>query len=129
MTQGARLFAAFESPAGDFIYYANFADPGLWRTPTEGGKESLVLDKLKAGYWGHWAVTEEGLYFVDPEGKPRATIEFFHFATGRLSQVAMFEKEPPKGIASFAISPDGRWILYSQMDQQGSDIILVENYR
>jgi len=27
-----------------------------------------------------------------------------------------------------AISPDGRWILYSQLDQGGNDIMLVENF-
>jgi hypothetical protein len=28
-----------------------------------------------------------------------------------------------------SISPDGRWVLYTQMDQAGSDLMLVENYR
>jgi hypothetical protein len=29
----------------------------------------------------------------------------------------------------FAVSPDGRWILCAQLDQSGSDIILLENFR
>jgi serine/threonine protein kinase len=27
------------------------------------------------------------------------------------------------------VSPDGRWILYSQGDQGGSDLMLVENFQ
>ncbi len=27
------------------------------------------------------------------------------------------------------VSPDGQWIIYSQYDVSGSDIILVENFR
>jgi hypothetical protein len=27
------------------------------------------------------------------------------------------------------VSPDRHWVLFSQMDQQGSDLMLVENFR
>lgn len=26
------------------------------------------------------------------------------------------------------VSPDGRWLLYTQVDQSGSDIMLMENF-
>jgi hypothetical protein len=28
-----------------------------------------------------------------------------------------------------AVSPDGRWILYTPFDQAGSELMLVENFR
>ena len=81
-------FAAFESPDGKFIYYAKLDSPGLWRISVEGGEESLVLDSPEEGYWGYWVVMEQGIYSVDPGATPHAAIEFFSFATGRVTQVA-----------------------------------------
>jgi Tol biopolymer transport system component len=123
-------FAAFESPDGKFIYYAKGQSaPGIWRIAVEGGEETLVLDQPKAGYWGYWAVVDEGIYFVNAESKQHPVIEFFSFATRRVRQIAVMEKEASKWNPGFAISPDGRWILYTQVDQSDSNIMLVENFR
>ncbi len=122
-------FAAFESPDGQFVYYAKFPEPGIWRVPVEGGEETLVLDLLQPGFWGYWAVSEQGIYFLNSKTKPRPTIEFFRFATRRTTHVFVPEKYPVYGHPGLALSPDGRWILYLQMDQTQSDIMLVENFR
>jgi Tol biopolymer transport system component len=121
--------AAFESPDGKIVYYAKFDSPGLWRVAVEGGEETLVLDQPKAGYWDYWAVVDGGIYFVNAAVVSRPTIEFYSFATRRVRQIAAMEKEAYKWSPGFAISPDGRWILYASMDHSGSDIMLVENFR
>jgi Tol biopolymer transport system component/serine/threonine protein kinase len=120
--------AAVESSDGKFIYYAKFSDPGIWRMPVEGGEEYLVLKQLRPGFWGNWAMVDQGIYFVNLDAKRNPTIKFFNIATGRVTQVAAPEKLPVL-IAGLAVSPDGRWILYTQIDQDISDIMLVENFR
>jgi len=121
-------FAAFESQDGKYLYYAKLDAAGLWSIPVEGGEEeSLVLDQLKPREWGYWAVAEGGIYFINSEAKPHATIEFYSFATNRVTPVATIEKEPINWASNLAIAPDGRWILYTQLDQSDSDIMLVEN--
>ena len=123
-------FAAFESPDGQFVYYAKFTEPGIWRVPVEGGEETLVLDLLQPGFWGYWAVVEEGIYFLNAEAKPRPAIEFFRFADGKTLRIAPLEKRPALWPPGLAVSPDGRYILYVQIDQvTTSDIMLVENFR
>jgi Tol biopolymer transport system component len=124
-------FRPCESPDGKYLYYSKFVDTsGLWRMPVEGGEESLILDQLQAGYWEAWAVVDRGIYFINPESKPHATIDFFSFATRRVTRIASLEKPVSiLAISTLVISPDGRWILYTQLDQSGSDIMLVENFQ
>ncbi len=121
--------AAVESSDGKFIYYAKFSDPGIWRMPVEGGEENLVLKQLGPGFWGNWAMADQGIYFVNLDAKRNPTIKFFNFATRRVTQVAAPEKLPVLGMPGLAVSSDGRWILYAQVDQDISDIMLVENFR
>ena len=42
---------------------------------------------------------------------------------------AEIERDPPFSDAGFHVSRDGGTILYSQVDQSGSDILLVERFR
>jgi Tol biopolymer transport system component len=119
--------AAFESPDGKTLYYAKGQNaPGLWKLPVQGGEETPVLEQLGAGYWDYWAVMEDGIYFYDAGTK---AFEFFSFATRKITRIAKPEKEPFRHNAGFSVSPDGRWILCSQIDQDMSNIMLVENFR
>src|SRR5437667_1050688 len=123
-------FEPFESPDGKFVYYCKgITGPGLWRVPVEGGEETLVFN-LKAG-WGSWALVKDGIYFIDwvKTDAPWAfAIEFFSFATHRVTQVAPLGKITIS-LNGFAASPDGRWILYTQVAPGDNDIMLVENFR
>jgi hypothetical protein len=117
---------AFESSDGKFVYYAKDNDSsGLWRVPSEGGDETKVLDPIRQG---SWALFEQGVYFINQQVRPRQSQEFFSFVTGRTTQVAKIEKELLWTGPSLTVSADGRWILYVQVDQVESDIILIENF-
>ena len=123
--QGGR--EAFESSDGKFVYYSKGSSiPGIWRIPTTGGEEIRILDEVVQGFW---ALLDVGIYFVNTKAKPRPTIEFFNFATGQTTQIAAIEKELELVLPSLAISPDGRKILYVQVDRRESDIMLMENFR
>jgi Tol biopolymer transport system component len=115
-------FAAFESADGKYLYYAKGrTEGGLYRMPTAGGEEMVVLDRLKPGYWGYWALANDGIYFADGPG-----IYFFRFQDKRIRQISTVEKGLTIGDSSMALSPDGRTLLYTQIDQSGADIMLAE---
>lgn len=116
-------YAALESPDGKTLYYAKRrGDYRLWKVPAEGGEETRVPGLLDSVYWSNWALTREGVYFYSESAQ---AIEFYSFATRRITQIA----KPEKRGGGLAVSPDGRWILFGQVDQDTSHIMMVENFR
>jgi Tol biopolymer transport system component/DNA-binding winged helix-turn-helix (wHTH) protein len=119
-------FNAHESNDGKSVYFAKFDEAGIWTIPSQGGAERLVVtDKPQVLYWGHWALTEAGLYLLNAEAEPRARIEFYDFATQKISPILTLEKRPAFGHPSLSATADGRTIYFSQWDQQ-SVIKMVE---
>jgi dipeptidyl aminopeptidase/acylaminoacyl peptidase len=119
-------FDAFESYDGQTLYFSKFDQAGIWSMPAKGGPESLIVaDKPQVGYWGHWAVTQDGLYLLNTDAKPRPTIEFYRFATRRITPVFTLEMQPARQQPSLSATADGRAIYYTQYDRQ-SVIKLME---
>ncbi len=120
-------FAAFESPDGKHVYYAKGRSiPGLWRKVISSGVEEPVLEGLKAGFWGYWAVARNGIYFFDDPGPSGRGVYFYALPSRRVRLVAQVQNRPIIGDSAFAVSPDGAQILYSQIDQSGSDIMIAD---
>jgi len=96
----------------------------------QGGEEVPVIEQLKTDNWGAWAVAKKGIYFVDSDARPLPALKFFDFSTHRSKQVMSLEKPPAlSGNPVLAVSPDEQAILYAQIDEIKSDIMLVENFR
>ena len=123
-------FEGFESLDGKFFHYTKGRGiPGIWRIPVEGGEETLVLDEHKAGNWRHWAVGDKGIYFATAEVPAHPLIEYYDFATSKVTLVCNLDKPIDPNNPGLSISPDGRWLLFSQFDHFGIDIMLMENFR
>lgn len=121
----------FESADGLFLYYSKgIGLSDIWRVPIEGGEESLVLELQKSGHRRSWAMAEDGIYFAVAETPSRSAVEFFSFDTRRVERrVAELERSIKEGPPGLTISRDGRWLLYTRIDQSGSDIMLMEDFR
>jgi Tol biopolymer transport system component len=119
---------AFESLDGKFVYYARWDAPGIWKVPVEGGEETRVLDR---GGQGCWALTGQGICFFDLSGSTGTTLKVHSFATRKVTLLREFSRDTQVDTISTAltVSPDGRWILYTQLDQSGSNVVLVENFQ
>jgi Tol biopolymer transport system component/DNA-binding winged helix-turn-helix (wHTH) protein len=123
-------FEGFESTDGKYFYYARGRDaPGIWRIAVQGGAETPVVDRHGAGFWRSWAVTDAGIYFASAEMPARPMLEFFDFAVGDTTRVAVLERPISARVWGLAVSPDRRWILYTQIDQSSSDIMLMQDFR
>ncbi len=128
-------FEPIEATDGKTLYYSRLdwldalsGSAHLWKLALPEGKETPALDR--AIYPRYWTVTDRGIYFVPSDWSRDPVIEFFSFATGAVTKVIHLHK-PPGGHAQpgLSFSPDGRWILCSLLEQDTSDIMLVENFR
>jgi Tol biopolymer transport system component len=118
-----------ESLDGRYIYYEKAVrypeECSVWRMPADGGEETRVLDSTACGH--AYAVWEQGIYFFTPTDKQgHRDISLHEFATGRARKILTIENP---AVWAMAVSPDGRTILYTQVDEAGSDLMLVENFR
>ena len=116
---------------GGYLYFAkSFYGAGLWRVLLNGGQEAVVLADLSQAGFGFWDVTKNGIHFleerVDP---PRPSKWFLRLARHEGTEaVDVMEVPPPGHLIALDISPDGESFLYSQRDQTGSDLIMLENF-
>jgi Tol biopolymer transport system component len=118
---------AFESPDGKFVYYAKLGTPGIWKISAAGGEEIKVLDE---GREDLWALATPGICLFDLSDPGKVALKFFSFADAKIKVLREFSKETTIDPYSTAlsISPDGRWILYTQLDHSGSDLMMVEDF-
>ena len=121
-------FAAFESYDAKTLYYSRFEGAGIWSMPVGGGEEQQVIDALHKGYWGHFAVTDAGIYLLNSDAAPRPTIMFYNFQTKLLTPVLQLGENPVPWMANLATSRDGRTVLFAQGSGHSS-ITMAENFQ
>jgi dipeptidyl aminopeptidase/acylaminoacyl peptidase len=110
------------SPDGSLVYY--WKNQQLWSVPACGGPESLVLDSVA---YLEYAVTPHGIYFVPMCGGISCkAIEFFDFSSRRPTRVLSTATRIGSGIS---VSPGEKFLLYTLIEQIGSDLMLIENFR
>lgn len=117
----------FESSDGKEVYYQkDFGTSDVWKVPVAGGEETRVLGPV---YGFQFAVVAGGIYFIEP-GPPGYvggnSLKFFSFAKGTAEKVFDIKDYPENGLS---VSPDGRYVLFSQWDPFVRDLMLVENFR
>jgi Tol biopolymer transport system component/predicted Ser/Thr protein kinase len=118
-----------ESPDGKFLYYMKadrYPDQcSVWRMPTGGGEETRVVDSTSC--YSPYRAVERGIYFVTPSDEQRrCEMRYRDLSTGEMRKIVTIEQQ----LAGFIdVSSDGRTILYTQVDEAGSDLMLVENFR
>jgi Tol biopolymer transport system component len=113
-----------ESPDGKWLYYSRGWSQSVWKMPVAGGESTRVLEAIAP--MGKWTVGPDGIYFLTvPDEKGYMDLSVYEFATGKTRKIRTMGRP----VGDMAVSPDGRTILYTQLDEAGSDLMLVENFR
>jgi serine/threonine protein kinase/Tol biopolymer transport system component len=116
-------YEAQESPDGNYLYYTKFTPQGLnplLRMPVNGGEAVQVLPGV-----GIFCVTSKGIYFMSPE-PGRNAIQFLHNESGKVSTLASPGKRLETGLA---VSLDDAYVVWSQVDRETVNLMLVEGFR
>ncbi len=116
---------AYESADGKTLFFMRaFVDGPLLALPLAGGSERKVLDCVPL--WG-FALGPGGLYHLGceegPTGRPLYLLDP---ATGQDRLLGQLEKNAGYGLT---VSPDGKTILYTRSVGEGSDLMMIENFR
>jgi Tol biopolymer transport system component/DNA-binding winged helix-turn-helix (wHTH) protein len=119
---------AFESADGKFIYYAKTPDRDIWRLQLADGQENQLYPEIHVEHWNGWALADNGIFFLSEEASPHPVVRFFDFSATRIKYVVTLERAVPWR-SWISVSTDGRFILYPQLDQEESNIMLLENFQ
>ena len=103
---------------------AGVAYPSAMLCLTEKFPESIVPGMPEVLTFDLWTLAKTGIFFV-PAGAPKS-LRYFDFRTGNGRELFTVKRDFAGGLS---VSPDGRYLLFSQVDEANSDIVLVRNFR
>ena len=116
-----------DAPDGTAVYFVSNVG-GAWMlmraSLRDPSSESVVQAVPPLRFVGDWTLVKGGIYFI-PASSPR-TIHYFNFANGKITSLFTADKPFFFGLS---VSPDQRWLLFTQTEVVGSDIMLVEHFR
>ncbi len=114
------------SPDGKWLYYG-VPRNGLWKMPPDGGEATQVLPREALGQPLTFVLGTRGIYAVGTRTESRRfPAVLYPFDGGKPVTLTMLERSPQNFPA---ISPDGRWFLYTNVDDPVYEIMLVDNFR
>jgi Tol biopolymer transport system component len=120
MTRGGG-FTASDSLDGYWTYFtrSESLDTGLWRMPSGGGQETEVLPAIAGP---NYEVVEKGIYFIaqSPQG---VAIQFADLD----GQSRRIISPVRPGYVGFSVSPDRRWITYTETNPQTSELLMTDD--
>ena len=130
VTQGGGFTCQF-SKDGRYLYYLKTRNGGeIWRLELATNREEPIVPEMKSR---NWKVLRDGIYMLDSHSNSQlgtaarvADARFYHFATKRIEDLGF---RTPKAISYLGIdlSPEGKWLYYTQVDSSTSELYLVEN--
>jgi Tol biopolymer transport system component len=128
VAKGQWIANAKESVDGKWLYFAEGgADSEIRIVSSSGGEHRPLAGMPNVRDATAWALASDGIYFLDRRAQPVA-INFFEFSTKKIRQIATLNK-PPIEWGGLSLSPDGKWLAYSQVDDTPSDIMLVDHFK
>lgn len=99
----------------------------IWSKPVAGGQEEPVRGMPMLDAAESWAATPRGIYYSEWLENP-PSLNFYEFSSATTKRLLTLPRNRRIG-EGLSVSPDARWLIYSQTDDEQSDIMLVDGFR
>lgn len=109
-------------------YFQSYHDKaGIWQVFPEKDSIHLVIPNIEPADWCNWVVSENGIFFIQRmEGRNKDFIAYYNFETKETTNVYHPTFRIPNKDLSLAISPDGKTLLFGQVENTGCDLMLID---
>jgi Tol biopolymer transport system component/DNA-binding winged helix-turn-helix (wHTH) protein len=114
-----------ESQDGYVFFARTMHSDEILKVPSGGGDETSVMKGTGLDCWCNWALAPAGVYFIDGNTLGSKRLWYYEFATKKRFPLLAFQKHA----LNPAISPDGKTLIYIQMDELDRTIMLVDYFR
>ena len=116
-----------QSPDSEYVYFVRTRK--LWRTKPDGSKEEPVAGMPEVNSMGdEWFPTASSIYFLTHQND-RAVINRFDMNTKHVTPIYTTQKPTPVWIGGLPVSSDGKYLLYTQVDERSSNLMMIENWQ
>lgn len=112
-----------ESLDRQHLYFTRTDTVGIWKMPMQGGEATLVLPDISPNAWGNWVVMADGIYFTQQSTK---AIAFYNFDDKSTTVLHTPSKTTSFIGPALTVSPNERFIVYSQIERSEDEIMLVD---
>ena len=119
---GGRI--AFESSDGEDLYYTK-DEGGLWKMPLRGGSETKVLDSINQQ---NFAPTKHGVYFLEDSAGLQNALSL-RLLEPKTHVIRTIAKLPGPVGDEICVSPDEQSMLFYKPSREGSELMIIENFR
>lgn len=120
-------YFAQESEDGQSLYYTRLEQPGLWKRALSETESRLLIPDLGSAYERTWTIHNHAIYYIASDDEASATLQRFDLSTHASSSLYTFSRELTN--SGLGIAPNGTTLLFAQVDQQESDLTLIEHFQ
>jgi len=114
------------SDDGRYVYYMAEGMTGVHRLDLAAGADAGIAGTERTIH-RNWALGARGIYFV--EGAATPVLRFLDLETHRVTRLANLPGRPNVKRHGLAVSPDGLSLLFTSIDTEIGDIMLLEGLR
>lgn len=121
---------SYETTDGSLYFYKGSIDgksPGeIWKLPAGATDPERVLTGIASN---EWTVIEAGICFVSDWRLTPQSLSFYDFATREVTRFTTLPDDTTvSGNPGLSVSPDGLQLVVGLTEDQGGDIMLVEDF-